>query len=116
MFEVLHSFDQHVVDGMAQIRTQSGIDFFLWVSEFGRPYTLGAFTVVLALFFYLQKKYSLMAALLVTMTGTALTVMAVKTLTAVSRPALSLAAYPEIGYAFPSGHTAGAIALYGLCT
>src|SRR5437870_10571200 len=110
MINWLHSIDLTVVQALFNMRTIAGSDFFIWVSEFGRPYTIGACTVILILYFYLKKQYVPIKALALSVVGTGLTVVCIKQLLQTPRPSLAYAAYAEIGYGFPSGHTAGAIA------
>jgi undecaprenyl-diphosphatase len=115
MIEWLQTIDARVLQEMVAIRTQFGVDIFLWVSEFGRPYTIGALTVVLVLFCYLKGWYRRAVALMVTTVGTGLTILILKQLIHTPRPPISYATYVENTFSFPSGHTAGALALYGLC-
>lgn len=115
MTDWLHSLDHGVLESLYAARTLAGTDFFIVISEFGRPYTISALAAALAMVFYLRKMYWHICALLFTMSGTGLTVLLLKQLLAIPRPAHPYPAYIEIGYAFPSAHAAGSIALYGFC-
>jgi membrane-associated phospholipid phosphatase len=115
MIDWLHALDTKVLEHLYAVRTMPGIDFFILISEFGRPYTIVALTASLALCLYLKRMYGYILGLLFAVAGTGLSVLIVKELTVIARPELPYPAYFEIGYAFPSFHAAGALALYGFC-
>ena len=91
------------------------VQIFIRITEFGSFVTVGGVTLCLALWFLLRGRISLIAGLMVTVSGTAGLVFGLKEFVARARPDAIYQAYVESGFSFPSGHAALAVALYGFC-
>jgi undecaprenyl-diphosphatase len=86
---------------------------FLWLTLWGRGEVAAAVALAAAAIFLLWRWRYLLMPLLIVLAGTGATVQAVKGLVLRARPGAELAYYVEASSAFPSGHSATAVALYG---
>jgi len=92
-------------------RHPSLIQFFTWVTVLGKWQLILTGTILLSIFFWIQKEKYHLIALWITISGSALFVFIGKLI--IHRPRPNTAYYIEYSFAFPSGHAALAMALYG---
>src|SRR3954466_2542536 len=86
---------------------------FLWLTLLGKGQVIATFALAAGALFIIWRKRFLLAPLTVTLLGSEATVQAVKHIILRARPGAELAYYVEQSAAFPSGHAALAVALYG---
>jgi membrane-associated phospholipid phosphatase len=86
---------------------------FLWLTFLGRGEVAAAVALAACVLFLLWRRRHLVTPLLVALAGTGATVQAIKGLVLRARPGAELAHYVETSFAFPSGHSTTAAALYG---
>jgi membrane-associated phospholipid phosphatase len=99
---------------LAAYREPAPTQAFLWLTFLGRGEVAAAVALAACILFLLWRRpHHLVAPLLVALAGAGVTVRAVKDLVLRARPGVELAHYVEASFAFPSGHSATAAALYG---
>lgn len=108
----MHSIDQAVLEYFASARVEWLSFIMLAITYSGGYLIASAVTSLSALSFWMHKKYRELAALIVSVGGSALSVFLLKNLIGKTRPQIS-AIYEESGFSMPSGHASLAMALYG---
>lgn len=103
--------DRIVANLMAQWRTPGLTEFFTWITYLGRETVVVAVVLLAATALLLYRRYGELAALGVSVLGSALFVALGKL--AFHRPRPEIALYVEKSYSFPSGHATLSVALYG---
>lgn len=116
--DVIHSdpivaIDARLAAFLAAYREPTLTMVFLWLTLLGKGTIVAAAAAAACAVFLLWRRRHLIVPLLVTLGGTEAVVQAVKHLVLRDRPAPELAYYVEKSFAFPSGHSAIAMALYG---
>lgn len=93
------------------------LSLFLYAfTHLGNVYGVTAMTVLAGIFLFTKRMYQHLAALFISVLGSAITMDVLKTYFSRERP-LDVAFYiPENSFSFPSGHAASAMALVGLLT
>jgi undecaprenyl-diphosphatase len=109
----LVALDARLAALLAAHREPAPTRAFLWFTFLGRGEVAAAAALAACVLFLLWRRRHLVAPLLVALAGTGATVRAVKGLVLRARPGAELAHYVEASFAFPSGHSATAVALYG---
>ena len=103
--------DHIIANLMFQWRTHGLIDFFTWVTYFGRGPVVAAVVLVVAILFLLHRRYDDLIAFFVSLSGSLIFLWLGKL--AFHRPRPDIALYLESSYSFPSGHATIAVSLYG---
>ncbi len=111
MIAAIASLDTSVLTHLYALRTFPATLAFIWVSEFGAPLTVIGLAVCAALLMRHQWQRAL--GILIAVGGSGVAMEILKHVIARPRPPHTFQAYLETGYSFPSGHTTGAMALYG---
>jgi membrane protein DedA with SNARE-associated domain len=110
------TIDTRLAALLAAYREPALTKVFLWLTLLGKGEVVAAVAVGACAAFLLWRRRYLIVPLVVTLAGTQATVQAVKHLILRARPGPELAYYVEKSFAFPSGHSATAMALYGFLT
>lgn len=115
MMQFLVAFDHSQVVNFFAQRSITLTVWFIRVSELATTATIIGLTLALALLLSVRGRFSYIAGLLVSVGGGGLAGLALKQLIHRVRPDVMYWAYPENGYAFPSGHSTSAAMFYGYC-
>jgi undecaprenyl-diphosphatase len=107
-------FDEAVSDAIAQATPAAAVRFFAVVTRLGDPATLAVIGVAVALLLALRRRHMLVAGWVVTLAGNALLNPALKALFARVRPVHEGGPVVADGWSFPSGHSSGAVVVYGM--
>ena len=114
MIHLIATLDTSVLDYLYSIRSFPATIFFIAVSEFGREIIVFLIVIVLALWYVYRKQFADVFGLIVSVFGTATTILILKYAISRPRPGFWFQAYPEGPfYSFPSAHAGLSIALYG---
>lgn len=87
--------------------------FFLWVTLGGKGVTAVFIGILMSIYLILKKHITYIFPLLITLTGSGVTVYLTKLLIHRARPGVDIAYYTEKSLSFPSGHAATSVVLYG---
>jgi len=104
--------DQGIADGLAIHLPAAWLPAVLATTRIGDAPVLAAVTVLVALLLLVRRRWLLAAAWIAGVAGAGLLVRACKPFVARARPLDGVVA--EHGFSFPSGHSAGSLAVYGL--
>ena len=108
----LQQLDEQLHQGLDRMREARFVALFAWLTAFGDPQTLIACGLVTAAALLATQRSAMLFGLLLTVGGSQLATLLGKYIIDRPRPALSTA-YEAITPSFPSGHTTGAVAVYG---
>lgn len=108
-------WDRAVVTFFSSIRTLSVTDVFIGVTELGSTTTITGLLCITVTILVLYRNYAYAAGIVSTVLGAHLTHYLLKIYIERPRPPFAVAAFPENGFSFPSGHTTAAMAFYGFC-
>lgn len=107
------AIDTRLATLLAAYREPALTKAFLWLTLLGKGEVVVAVAAAACALFVLWRKRYLLVPLLLVLAGTQATVQAVKRLILRARPGADVAYYVEKSFAFPSGHSATAMVLYG---
>lgn len=110
---MITTFDTGLQSLFLAIRSPELTTFFVYVTELGNTPMIVFPGLALVAWLILRNKQKYALILLVALVGSRLTTWGLKVLIARPRPEDSIALFTETSFAFPSGHTTGAAALYG---
>lgn len=113
MIEAITSFDTQILATLYAVRDPLALQIFIWITELGSTLTIGGLAACVALALVLRGRFEYLAGLVVSVAGSAATMLVLKEIIARPRPPVSFQAYVETGFSFPSGHAALSLALYG---
>ena len=108
----MQMMDQNVLHFFVQNRTEWLTFLMLVITYLGSYVIVIGTTILSSISFFIHKHIKRILPLIVSVTGSAITVFLIKNIFNTARP-ISEAIYLESSPAFPSGHAASAIALYG---
>ncbi len=109
----MYQLNMSMVKGASSMRNGVMTSYFEMVAKYtGTVYDI-AVGLVIVVIWALLKKWKEPLALFLSLLFAGLSIEIMKTLYKIARPSFSQLT-PESSYAFPSGHSAGAFALYGL--
>lgn len=101
------------MESVALLRGDFLNKLFFFVTSFGTWYMISIFFIIVSLLFWIYKKKDLIFPFLISILGTGVLTLLIKSLVNRSRPPVSLALYAEKGASFPSAHAALSFALFG---
>lgn len=108
----LQRLDEGLHQALDRIREARFVALFAWLTAFGDPQTLIACGLVAAAMLLATQRSAMLFGLLLTVGGSQLATLLGKYIIDRPRPALSTA-FEAMTPSFPSGHTTGAVAVYG---
>lgn len=113
MIEYIGALDVHVLQVLYDVRDPTLVQFFIWVSELGRSWTVYGIAICIVLVLLFCRNYALASGLAISVASSGIAIFTIKGLVERARPPEYFQAYLEIWYSFPSAHAALSIALYG---
>ncbi|OGG80411.1 hypothetical protein A3A39_02540 [Candidatus Kaiserbacteria bacterium RIFCSPLOWO2_01_FULL_54_13] len=109
----MSGIDTYVLEALYTLRDPSIVQFFIGITELGSTLAIGGVALALGLYLLFREQLSYFAGLCVSVMGTTVTVFILKEFIERARPDTLYQAYLETSFAFPSGHAALSLALYG---
>ena len=109
----MNEIDLYILETLYSLRNGDLVQMLIFITEFGSTIAIGGIATALGLFFIVRKKFSDLSGLCISVIGTSAVVFFLKETIARARPDAAYQAYLESGFAFPSGHSALSLALYG---
>lgn len=113
MLATIAHIDTSVLLFLYHMRTPFLNASFAGVTTLGNAVTITLFSALLFLIHIIRNHSTRAVGFLTAISGTALTVVALKYLVMRARPDIAFWAVPEVGYSFPSAHAALALMFYG---
>ncbi|MBI4093839.1 phosphatase PAP2 family protein [Candidatus Kaiserbacteria bacterium] len=107
------SFDTAILLALYAIRADGMVQFFTFITQLGSTFVIGSIATAAGLYLLSRKEIASFIGLCVSVIGTIAVVYPLKELVARARPDLVYQAFAEDTFAFPSGHAALSMALYG---
>jgi undecaprenyl-diphosphatase len=114
MIHFLRQIDGQLLEYLYSIRSVSLSNFFIFVTEFGSPATVGTASLAVCGWFALKKRYADILGLIVTVCGSATFILILKYTINRARPDIIYQVYMQGPfYSFPSAHAGLSMAFYG---
>ncbi len=113
MMEYLAGLDTRVLEYLFAHRDISTSLSFIGITELGSTVFVCGLTLCIGIFFVFRHQIPYAIGLAVSVFGAGGTALLLKELLHRARPDITLQAYAETGFSFPSGHATLAAALYG---
>ena len=110
LFQKINFFDDFIYEMIYQFRNDFWDTFFITITKLGNTISVIVITLILLCFLAREDKILLVGSLLVT----TLVNQGIKYLIQRPRPPLERRLVSQGGFSFPSGHTMGALCLYGI--
>ena len=109
----MSDIDTNVLQALYALRDPVVTQAFIWFTELGSAIFVGGVAACTMLLLLIRAKFSYCIGLGIAVGGAGATVYSLKEIVGRLRPAEMYQAYLETGFAFPSGHAALSLALYG---
>ncbi len=109
----MDGIDFYILQTLYSLRNGDLVQILIFITEFGSTVAIGGIATALALFLIVRKRFSDLLGLCISVMGAGAVVFFLKETIARVRPDITYQAYLESGFAFPSGHSALSLALYG---
>jgi membrane-associated phospholipid phosphatase len=109
----MNVIDTSVLHTLYALRDPTVAQAFMWITELGSTLMIGGISLCVGLLLIVREKISYFLGLSITIAGTGAVVFILKEIFGRARPDALYQAYAETGFAFPSGHAALSLALYG---
>jgi membrane-associated phospholipid phosphatase len=109
----MNAIDTSILHALYALRDPALTQVFIYISELGSVLMIGSIALSAGLFLIVREKISYFLGLSVAVASTGAIVYLVKELIDRARPDVLYQAYLETSPAFPSGHAAFSLALYG---
>jgi undecaprenyl-diphosphatase len=113
MISAISLFDLRIHDFVIHMRNEFWDNFFLVFTWLGEWKFITVFFIVISILFYLNKRKNLIFPFFITVLGSGMMTVIIKTLVDRVRPSLDTALYTETGASFPSAHASLIFALCG---
>ncbi|MEN9561219.1 MAG: hypothetical protein RIQ56_492 [Candidatus Parcubacteria bacterium] len=112
MIEFVQLVDKSVLEMLYSTRSMFGLYTLIGITELGSVMFIGGSTLAIGLWLFLKSKYFDLVAFWLAVFTTSASVWLLKHFFLRARPDSFYQAYPESGYALPSGHAAHAAVFY----
>ncbi len=107
------AIDGAVLNTLYALRDPTTVQSLIFITQLGSTFTIGGIALATGLYLLARKQIAYFAGLCVSVMGTIVVVFPLKDIVARARPDVLYQAFFEDTFAFPSGHAAFSIALYG---
>ncbi len=112
--EEMGLFDSHLAKVLSQTLSPTALHVFSWLTHLGDPITLSAIVVVVALLLLARRHWVLAIGWIAAGAGNGLLNRLLKDIFERVRPEHTHGFTVADGFSFPSGHTSGAVVVYGM--
>jgi len=109
----MSEIDVDVLHALYALRDPAALQVFVWITELGSTLVIGGIALCVGLCLLSRARLAYFAGLCVSVMGTVAVVFLLKEIVARARPDVLYQVYAEDSFAFPSGHAALSLALYG---
>lgn len=109
----MSGFDSYILNALFVLRSDGLVQIFTAITQFGSTTMIGGIALAVGLYLLARKQIAYFAGLCLSVMGTIVVVFPLKEFVARSRPDTLYQALSEGTFAFPSGHAAFSMALYG---
>lgn len=109
----MSGFDSYILNALFVLRSDGLVQIFTAITQFGSTSVIGGIALAAGLYLLARKRIAYFAGLCMSVVGTIIVVFPLKELVARARPDVLYQAFSEDTFAFPSGHAAFSMALYG---
>ena len=113
MIQYLAALDEQVLQYLYTQRDIAASLSFIGITELGSTAIVSGLTLCIGIFFVFRRQIPYAVGLAVSVFGAGGTALLLKELIRRARPDVTLQAYAETGFSFPSGHATLAAAFYG---